>query len=104
MSDPSAAVDGNPATSWRPGPDGRMVVDLGERLPLRSVEVAWTDAGAPALSVEVSDDGVTYRGAGRADGRGRVRALDLDTSARYVAVKAEGRLPRDARLTRLTLR
>ncbi|MFI9778501.1 discoidin domain-containing protein [Streptomyces sp. NPDC051956] len=104
MSDPSAAVDGNPATSWRPGPDGRMVVDLGERLPLRSVEVAWTDAGAPALSVEVSDDGVTYRGAGRADGRGRVRALDLDTSARYVAVKVEGRLSRDARLTRLTLR
>ena len=29
MTAPSHAVDGDPATSWVPGPDGRMVVDLG---------------------------------------------------------------------------
>jgi hypothetical protein len=104
MSDPAAAVDGDPATAWRPGSDGRMVVDLGARLPVRSVEVAWTVAGAPALGVEVSDDGADYRSAGRVDGRGRNRALTLDTSARYVAVQVDGRLPADARIARLSVR
>lgn len=104
MSDPAAVVDGDPATAWRPGSDGRMVVDLGARLPVRSVEVAWTVAGAPALGVEVSDDGVAYRSAGRVDGRGRNRELTLDTSARYVAVQVDGRLPADARIARLSVR
>lgn len=104
MSDPAAAVDGDPATAWRPGPDGRMVVDLGARLPVRSVEVAWTVSGAPAVGVEVSDDGVDYRSAGRVDGRRRDRELALDTSARYVAVRVDGRLPADARITRLSVR
>ncbi|MFD5118353.1 discoidin domain-containing protein [Streptomyces sp. NPDC058385] len=104
MSDPAAAVDGDPATAWRPGPDGRMVVDLGARLPVRSVEVDWTVTGAPALGVEVSDDGVDYRSVGRIDGRGRDRELALDTSARYVAVRVDGRLPADARIARLSVR
>ncbi|WP_406337137.1 discoidin domain-containing protein [Streptomyces sp. NBC_00649] len=104
MSDPAAAVDGDPATAWRPGPDGRMVVDLGARLPVRSVEVTWTVSGAPAVGVEVSDDGVDYRSAGRVDGRRRDRELALDTSARYVAVRVDGRLPADARITRLSVR
>ncbi|MCX5084408.1 discoidin domain-containing protein [Streptomyces sp. NBC_00401] len=104
MSDPAAAVDGDPATAWRPGPDGRMVVDLGARLPVRSVEVSWTAGGAPALGVEVSDDGVDYRSAGRVDGGGRNRELILDTSARYVAVQVDGRLSADARIARLSVR
>ncbi|MFE4255685.1 discoidin domain-containing protein [Streptomyces sp. NPDC056910] len=104
MSDPAAAVDGDPATAWRPGPDGRMVVDLGARLPVGSVEVDWTVASAPALAVEVSDDGVDYRSAGRVDGRGRDRELTLDTSARYVAVQVDGRLSADARIARLSVR
>jgi hypothetical protein len=29
MTDPDLAVDGDPATAWRPGPGGRMVIDLG---------------------------------------------------------------------------
>ncbi|MFE4723233.1 discoidin domain-containing protein, partial [Streptomyces sp. NPDC056728] len=104
MSDPAAAVDGDPATAWWPGPDGRMVVDLGARLQVGSVEVDWTVASAPALAVEVSDDGVDYRSAGRVDGRGRDRELTLDTSARYVAVQVDGRLSADTRITRLSVR
>ncbi|MBO1332756.1 discoidin domain-containing protein [Streptomyces sp. VRA16 Mangrove soil] len=106
MSDPSAAVDGDPATAWRPGPDGRMVVDLGAGVPVRTVEATWTVGGAPALVVEVSDDGVQYRRAGRTGGRGRVRSLDLSsgTSARYVAVQVDGKLPAQARISGLTVR
>src|SRR6185436_19473474 len=29
MTSPARAVDGDPRTAWRPGPAGRMVVDLG---------------------------------------------------------------------------
>ncbi|SFQ96454.1 F5/8 type C domain-containing protein [Lentzea waywayandensis] len=70
MSDPSAAVDGRQHTAWKPGRDGRMVVDLGA---VHDVQVAlkWTAGPVPPHAVTYSVDGRTYGSA---------------TAARYVAV------------------
>ncbi|MGY0489523.1 discoidin domain-containing protein [Streptomyces sp. WG-D5] len=107
MSDPAAAVDGDRATSWRPGAGGRMVVDLGAPTAVRTVQVAWTAGGAPAAEVELSMDGIEYRDAGRLDGRGPERTLGLGsagTRARYVAVRVTGERAPAARLVRLSVR
>ncbi|NGO69620.1 discoidin domain-containing protein, partial [Streptomyces boncukensis] len=104
MSWPGAAVDGDPDTAWRPGPDGRMVVDLGERRAVRRVEAEWTTPWAPAAHVEFSRDGVHYRRAGTLWGLGRVRRLHRAASARYVAVKVHGTPHAHARVVRLSVR
>ncbi|MFJ8954335.1 discoidin domain-containing protein [Streptomyces sp. NPDC102381] len=105
MSDPATAVDGDPGTSWRPGPGGRLVVDLGEEVALRTVEAQWTVGGAPAAEVELSTDGLDYRLAGRLDGKRPDRALSLGSAtARYVAFKVTGERATDARLVRLSVR
>ncbi|WP_428956947.1 discoidin domain-containing protein [Streptomyces sp. cg35] len=91
MSDPAAAVDGDPDTQWTPGGGGRMVVDLGAELPVRSVEAEWARPGAPGAQVEFSSDGIAYRAVGRTDGRGRVHRLAVtDGTARYVSFKVDG--------------
>ncbi|MEV0017148.1 discoidin domain-containing protein [Streptomyces tendae] len=90
MSRPDAAVDGDPDTAWRPGRDGRMVVDLGAPTEVRWVEAQWSTGAAPAARVEFSTDGVSYRRAGTLDGRGRVRRLTRAGSVRYVAVTVQG--------------
>lgn len=90
MSEPAAAVDGDPRTAWRPGRDGRMVVDLGARREVRRVEVEWSGGRAPDAQVEFSDDGVRYRRVGAPAGRGRVRRLERTGSPRYVALKVSG--------------
>ncbi|NGN65596.1 discoidin domain-containing protein [Streptomyces sp. A7024] len=104
MSDPAAAVDGDPATAWRPGRDGRLVVDLGAERQIRTVEGEWTTAGAPAATVEFSKDGIDYRDAGRLSGRGRTRTLDATGSARYVALRVDGTPDSGAKLMRLSVR
>ncbi|WP_329048068.1 discoidin domain-containing protein [Amycolatopsis sp. NBC_01488] len=90
MSDPAAAVDDDPATAWRPGPDGRMVVDLGAVTAVSAVELAWTPGRRPATSVETSVDGLTYRTAETGP-------------ARYVAVRTRWRSG-DASLVRMSVR
>lgn len=90
MSSPAAAVDDDPATAWRPGPGGRMVVDLGAVAAVSAVELAWTPGRRPAASVETSVDGVTYRTTGSGP-------------ARYVAVRTGWRSG-DASLVRLSVR
>ncbi|WP_410592559.1 discoidin domain-containing protein [Amycolatopsis sp. lyj-23] len=90
MSSPGAAVDDDPATAWRPGPDGRMVVDLGAVAEVSAVELAWTRGRVPGATVETSVDGVTY-------------ATADSGPARYVAVRTRWR-PGDASLTRLSVR
>ncbi|MET9137271.1 discoidin domain-containing protein [Streptomyces parvulus] len=90
MSGPAAAVDGAPDTSWHPGRDGRMVVDLGASTEIRRVETEWTSGHAPAAQVEFSTDGVRYRRVGAPSGHGRVRVLAYEGSARYVAVAVQG--------------
>ncbi|MEB8342917.1 discoidin domain-containing protein [Streptomyces endophyticus] len=105
MSDPATAVDGDRGTAWRPGPGGRLVVDLGEEVALRSVEAEWTVGGAPAAEVELSTDGLDYRVAGRLTGKRPDRTLSLGlATARYVAFKVAGERATDARLVRFSVR
>ncbi|WP_399894888.1 discoidin domain-containing protein [Streptomyces sp. BBFR51] len=100
---PGAAVDGDPDTVWRPGRDGRMVVDLGARSQVRWVEAQWTTGAAPAARVEFSNDGVRYQRVGSLDGRGRVRRLTRAGSVRYVAVTVVGTPHAHDGLTRLSV-
>lgn len=104
MSDPSAAVDGDPHTAWTPGPDGRMVVDLGAEHPVREIRTEWTGGHVPRLDVELSSDGLAYTQAGRLTGRGRSRRLTTNGTARYVALATDAGRRDDARLTSLSVR
>jgi hypothetical protein len=104
MSDPSAAVDGDPATAWTPGPDGRLVVDLGAELRVRDIRTDWTNGHVPGVRVEFSSDGLAYTPAGRLTGHGRTRHLDTDVTARYVALATDAGHGSGARLIRLSLR
>ncbi len=91
MTSPSLAVDGDAATSWVPGPDGRMVTDLGAPREIGTVVAAWERGGAPESVVSVSDDGLTFTDVGTL-GAGDVRgALAVDRTARYVALSTSWR-------------
>ncbi|MEU8611118.1 discoidin domain-containing protein [Actinoplanes sp. NPDC048791] len=90
MSTPARAVDGDPRTAWRPGPSGRMVVDLGAVVAVADVQLTWSKGRRRPVRVEASRDGVTYAA--------------LGGSARYVAVVVEGWRPGDAELVHLTVR
>jgi hypothetical protein len=102
MSDPRAAVDGDPHTAWTPGPKGRMVVDLGASVQFTEVSAEWTGGRVPAGQVEVSDDGVTYRTAGTLTGSGPRRTLGVKATARYVALATD--TAGGARLVSLSVR
>ncbi|WP_107482979.1 discoidin domain-containing protein [Streptomyces sp. M41(2017)] len=104
MSDPSAAVDGDPHTAWTPGPDGRMVVDLGAERPVREVRTEWTGGRVPGQNVELSSDGLTYTQAGRLTGHGTSRLLATSATARYVALATDAGKRGDARLTSISVR
>ncbi|GAA2264577.1 hypothetical protein GCM10010415_30740 [Streptomyces atrovirens] len=103
MSDPSAAVDGDPSTAWTPGPQGRMVVDLGSRLRVHDIRTDWTSGHVPALRVEFSSDGLGYTPAGKLTGHGRTRRLTTDTTTRYVALTTDTGEGGSARLIHLSL-
>ncbi|MCF2129301.1 discoidin domain-containing protein [Strepomyces sp. STD 3.1] len=104
MSGPAAAVDGAPDTAWRPGRDGRMVVDLGASTEVRRVEAEWTTGSAPAARVEFSTDGVRYRRVGTLTGHGRVRTVAYRGPARYVAVTVDGTPRSHEGLVRLSVK
>ncbi|MFJ8825136.1 discoidin domain-containing protein [Streptomyces sp. NPDC102467] len=103
MSDPAAAVDGDQDTAWTPGPDGRLVVDLGAERALRTVEAEWNHGDAPAAQVELSRDGIAYRSAGSVGGHGRVRHLAVTGTARYISFKVAGAARSGTRLVRLSV-
>ncbi len=88
MSDPGRAVDGDHRTAWTPGPDGRMVVDLGSVHRIEQVRLRWTDGPVPDHTVSYSSDGRSY---------------GPETLARYVAVATRWR-PGDASLKSITVR
>jgi hypothetical protein len=60
---PSAALDGDPATSWQsPAGGGAWSVDFGARLELGGLTLHWLAGREPSgFTLELSDDGVAYR-------------------------------------------
>ena len=91
MTPPAAAVDGDGATAWRPGPDGRMVVDLGENRSLSAITLRWTHGVAPATTIDISTDGLTYTpDAQTARGGDPTDRIPTSVTARYVAVAVAG--------------
>ncbi|MCS7478068.1 discoidin domain-containing protein [Umezawaea endophytica] len=85
MSDPGAVVDDDPRTSWTPGANGRVVVDLGAVVAIGEVVLTWTAGAVPSAAVATSVDGRAYAPAGVV-GRGRRASVVVGTSARYLAV------------------
>ncbi|MBF4561207.1 discoidin domain-containing protein [Agreia pratensis] len=86
MTTPQGAVDGDDATSWTPGPNGRMVTDLGAARAIGTVTTLWDGGDAPAATVSVSDDGITFRDIGTTDAGATHGAVSVDATARYVAL------------------
>ncbi|MDF2506451.1 MAG: hypothetical protein K0Q52_310 [Microbacterium sp.] len=91
MTSPKAAVDGNAATSWTPGSDGRLVSDLGSARPIGDVSTLWDGAGAPAATVSLSDDGITFREVGSIKAGTTHGTVSVDATARYVALSTTWR-------------
>jgi hypothetical protein len=105
MNNPAAAVDGDPATAWSPGRDGRMVVDLGSAQNIGSVVLAWSHGPIAPADLSVSQDGLSYQPVTpTADSRqGSTQHLALTADARYLAVTVPGWSPPDAALSRLSV-
>lgn len=101
MTAPAAAVDGDQHTSWMPGPDGRMVVDLGAVQAVGGAEVEWTDGTPATVQIDVSSDGLSYAAAG-AITEGQT-STPLQATGRYVAFTAVGWTPGWATVRRFTL-
>ncbi|WP_432973880.1 discoidin domain-containing protein [Dactylosporangium sp. CA-233914] len=89
MGEPSQAVDGNPSTAWRPGPNGRMVVDLADTRAVTSITLTWTGSNHPAPTIETSTEGTAYA------------PFSGPTNARYIAVAVPGWRTGDAELSEL---
>jgi hypothetical protein len=100
MTDPNAAVDGDEGTAWTPGPDGRMVVDLGAERHITEIRTQWRGGHIPATQAEFSRDGRTYTGAARLTARGVLRT---DSTARYVALRVTAPAGGHTALTSLTI-
>ncbi|MFC7534621.1 discoidin domain-containing protein [Actinoplanes sp. GCM10030250] len=90
MGEPSYAVDGNPGTAWRPGPNGRMVVDLGAASAVAAVSLTWTGGPQRAARIESSADGITYT------------AFSAPSTVRYLAVAVPGWTAGDAELVEIS--
>ncbi|MEV0774285.1 discoidin domain-containing protein [Streptomyces sp. NPDC050428] len=103
MSDPAAAVDSDRHTSWSPGAEGRMVVDLGEPTAIRELRVNWTAGRAPLAEAGFSTDGLSYEPAGTFRTAGRVATLTAKGTARYVALRIRDRARDDARVVALSV-
>lgn len=100
MTDPQAAVDGDEATAWTAGPDGRMVVDLGAAQRVGEIRAQWRGGRVPASQVEFSLDGRTYADEARLPAGGVLRT---DRTARYVALRVLSSAGHPAGLTAFTV-
>jgi len=103
MTAPVAAVDGDPRTAWRPGPAGRMVVDLGDVLDLTVIKLTWTPGTRRPVLLSSSTDGLSYDVAAEVPRPGLSAASVVALSARYVAVAVLGWQPGDAELIEISV-
>jgi hypothetical protein len=86
MSSPALAVDGDAHTSWVPGPDGRMVTDLGNARSVGLVAPVWDGPSSPAAVISISDDGITFTPIGTIAAGARTGSVNVAATARYVAI------------------
>jgi len=103
MTAPGLAVDGDPRTAWRPGPSGRMVVDLGAVCELSAVRLTWTGGWVCPARFESSTDGLTYTSVNLLPEPARVATTAVNLTARYLAVTAVGWRPGNAELAELAV-
>jgi hypothetical protein len=103
MTAPGSAVDGDPRTAWRPGPSGRMVVDLGAACDVSAVRLTWTGGWVCPARLETSTDGLSYTPVDLLPEPVRVTTTAVDRSARYVAMTVVGWRPGDAELVELAV-
>ncbi|RAO00609.1 Chondroitin AC lyase [Micromonospora saelicesensis] len=99
MTDPSAAVDGDPGTAWQPGPTGRLVIDLGSLQELASVRLTWTPGRRRPITVATSADGLGYVAVASVPKPRPETTISTRSSGRYVAIAVADWQPGDARLT-----
>jgi hypothetical protein len=105
MTSPASAVDGNPNTSWRPGPAGRMVVDLAQQWDITLIKLTWTPTGTRRpVRLSASSDGLSYDPLTEIPMPGQSAASIVDLSTRYLAVAVTGWTPGDAELIALEVR
>ena len=103
MTSPGRAVDGDPRTAWRPGPSGRMVVDLGSVHDLASVRSTWTGGWVAPVLLESSTDGLTYASLDLLPGGAPLMTTEVTVPARYLAITVLGWRPGDAELIELAV-
>src|SRR5699024_6347143 len=86
MTSPAYAVDGDRGTSWVPGPDGRMVTDLGSERTIGTIIATWDEIDAPALTISTSSDGVEFTDLASVEAGEQTSNTAGDVTARYVAI------------------
>lgn len=86
---PAFAVDGEDSTSWLPGPNGRMVVDLGDAgVAVETVQPIWGGSGPPPRwTIAVSDDGVSFTSVAQGIASTPAR---VGRGTRYLALAVDG--------------
>jgi hypothetical protein len=102
MSEPRFAVDGDPGTAWRPGPDGRMVVDLGAARTVSGLRLRWSATPRPVI-LESSADGLTWTPVPGTPAPATAMTVACWLTARYVSVAVPGWREGDAELADLAV-
>jgi len=88
------AVDGNPSTRWSSAHNepNWWQVDLGSSRALSRVRINWEAAYGRAYSIQLSDNGSTWREAySTFSGAGGVEDIGISGSARYVRFNGTSR-------------
>ncbi|MFJ4812637.1 discoidin domain-containing protein [Streptomyces longwoodensis] len=91
---PQLAVDGRADTRWASDwSDPQWIqVDLGAAKALRTLQLVWDPAYGKAYTVQLSDDGTTWRSAySTTAGDGDVDTIGLTGTARYVRLQLTAR-------------